>query len=76
MQYFDIILFAIVAGVLAIRLYRVIGKKTDFSLQKERATENNSLKSGEKEAIDKVNQQEDVGFANAMAEAFKAAKGE
>ena len=30
----------------------------------------------EKEAIDKVNQQEDVGFANAMAEAFKAAKGE
>jgi len=28
----------------------------------------------EKEAIDKVNQQEDVGFANAMAEAFKAAK--
>ncbi|WP_137166856.1 30S ribosomal protein S1 [Salinimonas lutimaris] len=30
----------------------------------------------EKEAIDKVNQQEDGGFANAMAEAFKAAKGE
>ncbi|MDF2177654.1 30S ribosomal protein S1 [Aliiglaciecola sp. CAU 1673] len=30
----------------------------------------------EKEAIDKVNQQEDVGFTNAMAEAFKAAKGE
>ncbi len=29
-----------------------------------------------KEAIDKVNQQEDAGFANAMAEAFKAAKGE
>ena len=29
----------------------------------------------EKEAIDKVNQQEDAGFANAMAEAFKAAKG-
>jgi small subunit ribosomal protein S1 len=30
----------------------------------------------EKEAIDKVNQQDDGGFANAMAEAFKAAKGE
>ena len=30
----------------------------------------------EKEAIDKVNQQDDAGFANAMAEAFKAAKGE
>ena len=30
----------------------------------------------EKEAMDKVNQQEDAGFANAMAEAFKAAKGE
>ncbi|TPV59908.1 30S ribosomal protein S1 [Aestuariibacter sp. GS-14] len=30
----------------------------------------------EKEAIDKVNQQEEAGFANAMAEAFKAAKGE
>eukprot|EP00055_Hartaetosiga_balthica_P002838 m.139749 g.139749 ORF g.139749 m.139749 type:complete len:558 (-) comp24081_c0_seq1:75-1748(-) len=30
----------------------------------------------EKDAIEKVNQQEDAGFANAMAEAFKAAKGE
>jgi len=30
----------------------------------------------EKEAIEKVNQQEDAGFASAMAEAFKAAKGE
>ena len=30
----------------------------------------------EKEAIDKVNQQEEVTFSNAMAEAFKAAKGE
>ncbi|WP_102795305.1 30S ribosomal protein S1 [Bowmanella denitrificans] len=30
----------------------------------------------EKEAIDKVNQQEETGFVNAMAEAFKAAKGE
>ncbi|MEQ5807954.1 30S ribosomal protein S1 [Alteromonas sp. NFXS44] len=30
----------------------------------------------EKEAIDKVNQNDDGGFANAMAEAFKAAKGE
>ena len=47
MQYFDIILFAIIAGVLAIRLYRVIGKKTDFSLQKGRTTENSSLKSRE-----------------------------
>ncbi|GAB3016302.1 30S ribosomal protein S1 [Bowmanella dokdonensis] len=30
----------------------------------------------EKEAIDKVNQQDESGFGNAMAEAFKAAKGE
>ncbi len=30
----------------------------------------------EKEALDKVNQQEDVGFSNAFADAFKAAKGE
>jgi small subunit ribosomal protein S1 len=30
----------------------------------------------EKEALARVNQQEDSGFANAMAEAFKAAKGE
>ncbi|WP_371193036.1 30S ribosomal protein S1 [Glaciecola sp. SC05] len=30
----------------------------------------------EKEAIDSVNKQDDAGFANAMAEAFKAAKGE
>jgi len=30
----------------------------------------------EKEAMEKVNQQDDAGFASAMAEAFKAAKGE
>ncbi|WP_416308406.1 30S ribosomal protein S1 [Neptunicella sp. SCSIO 80796] len=30
----------------------------------------------DKDAIEKVNQQEEVGFANAFAEAFKAAKGE
>ena len=30
----------------------------------------------EKDAMEKVNQQDDAGFANAMAEAFKAAKGE
>lgn len=30
----------------------------------------------EKEAIEKVNQQDDGGFGSAMAEAFKAAKGE
>ncbi|MFC4699325.1 30S ribosomal protein S1 [Glaciecola siphonariae] len=30
----------------------------------------------EKEALDTVNKQDDAGFANAMAEAFKAAKGE
>ncbi len=30
----------------------------------------------EKEALDKVNKQEDAPFANAMAEAFKAAKGD
>lgn len=30
----------------------------------------------EKQAMEKVNQQDDAGFANAMAEAFKAAKGE
>ena len=30
----------------------------------------------EKEAMAKVNKNEDVGFSNAMAEAFKAAKGE
>lgn len=28
----------------------------------------------EKEALDKVNQQEEVGFSNAFADAFKAAK--
>ena len=28
----------------------------------------------EKDALDKVNQQEDVGFTNAFADAFKAAK--
>ena len=30
----------------------------------------------EKTAMDNVNQQEQAGFGNAMAEAFKAAKGE
>ena len=30
----------------------------------------------EKAVMDNLNQQEEVGFSNAMAEAFKAAKGE
>lgn len=30
----------------------------------------------EKTAMDSLNQQEEAGFGNAMAEAFKAAKGE
>ena len=58
------ILFAIVAGVLAIRLYRVIGKKTDFSLQKGPATENNSLKSREEvqDKQDYITTGEGLGF--------------
>ena len=34
MQYFDIIFFAIVAGILGIRLYRILGRKTDLSIHK------------------------------------------
>ena len=34
MQYFDIIFFAIVAGILGIRLYRILGRKTDVSVHK------------------------------------------
>ena len=51
-----------------------------FCIDRKNRTVNLSVRAkdqaDEKEAIDKVNQQEDVGFANAMAEAFKAAKGE
>ena len=34
MQYFDIILFAVIAGVLAIRLYRVLGTKSKVIIKK------------------------------------------
>ena len=41
MQYFDIILFAIVAGILAIRLYRVLGRKSDVVFRQKGDVENN-----------------------------------
>ena len=43
MQYFDIILFAVIAGVLAIRLYRILGIKSKVTIEKN------------EEAIKKVN---------------------
>ena len=39
MQYFDIIFFAIVAGILGIRLFRVLGRKTDSSLNRKQNPE-------------------------------------
>ena len=42
MQYFDIILFAIVAGILAIRLYRVLGRKSDVVFRQKRDVEDNN----------------------------------
>ena len=35
MQYFDIILFAIIAGVLAVRLYRILGVKSKIIIEKK-----------------------------------------
>ena len=35
MQYFDIILFAIIAGVLVIRLYRILGVKSKIIIEKK-----------------------------------------
>ena len=41
MQYFDIILFAVIAGVLAIRLYRILGIKSKVKIEKnEEAVQN------------------------------------
>ena len=41
MQYFDIILFAIIAGVLAVRLYRILGASSKIIVEKkEKAPEN------------------------------------
>ena len=35
MQYFDIILFAIIAGVLGVRLYRILGAGTKIIIDKK-----------------------------------------
>ena len=35
MQYFDIILFAIIAGVLVVRLYRILGVKSKIIIEKK-----------------------------------------
>ena len=41
MQYFDIILFAVIAGVLVIRLYRILGIKSKVTIEKnEEAIQN------------------------------------
>ena len=50
MEYFDIILFAVIAGVLAVRLYKVLGIKSKTTL------ENNELSS---QKITKINKKEE-----------------
>jgi len=37
-QYFDIILFAVIAGVLAVRLYRILGIKSKVTIEKNEET--------------------------------------
>ncbi|PPR16649.1 MAG: hypothetical protein CFH33_00553 [Alphaproteobacteria bacterium MarineAlpha9_Bin3] len=56
MQYFDIILFAVIAGVLAVRLYRILGIKSKVLLEKnEKITPNVvSIKKEKKEINEEV----------------------
>tara|TARA_Y100001936_G_scaffold188544_1_gene186838 strand:- start:19362 stop:20000 length:639 start_codon:yes stop_codon:yes gene_type:complete len=56
LQYFDIILFAVIAGVLAVRLYRILGIKSKVLLEKnEKITPNVvSIKKEKKEINEEV----------------------
>lgn len=57
MQYFDIILFAVIAGVLAVRLYRILGVKSKIIVEKneEPAQKEMRLNIEEEEKKDNIN---------------------
>jgi len=54
-QYFDIILFAIIAGVLAIRLYRILGIKSKVIIKKNEEPLQNVANIKEEKDVEKQN---------------------
>tara|TARA_B100000579_G_scaffold421927_1_gene423316 strand:- start:167 stop:805 length:639 start_codon:yes stop_codon:yes gene_type:complete len=57
LQYFDIILFAVIAGVLAVRLYRILGVKSKVVVEKNEESTPNvvSIKKEKKELKEELN---------------------
>ena len=60
MQYFDIILFAVIAGVLAIRLYRILGIKSKVTIEKNEEAINKVINIKKEKEKEKDQEKEDV----------------
>ena len=60
MQYFDIILFAVIAGVLAIRLYRILGNKSKVIIKKNEDSVQNVANISEEKNKEEKKQKENI----------------
>jgi predicted lipid-binding transport protein (Tim44 family) len=63
-QYFDIILFAVIAGVLAIRLYKILGIKSKVIIEKKEEPLQNitSIKKENNTNVEPLNSEDGIGL--------------
>ncbi len=59
-QYFDIILFAVIAGVLAIRLYRILGTKSKIIIKKNEDSVQNVVSLNKEKIKDDDKERENI----------------
>lgn len=64
MQYFDIILFAVIAGVLAIRLYRILGIKSKVIIKKNEDSIQNVVNLNKEKQKEENKEKENIRIEN------------
>ncbi len=64
MQYFDIILFAVIAGVLAIRLYRILGIKSKVIIKKNEDSVQNVVNLNKEKIKEEDKERENISIEN------------
>ena len=64
MQYFDIILFAVIAGVLAIRLYRILGIKSKVIIKKNEDSVQNVVNLNKEKIKEEEKERENIRTEN------------
>ena len=66
MQYFDIILFAVIAGVLAIRLYRILGIKSKVIIKKNEDSVQNVVNPNKEKIKEEDKERENIRTENCL----------